>query len=224
MVTDSKDDDDGFLTTLHALQKVIQPADELYKQVHTLQKENRTLFEKLEALRQESQEQLQAVQEESRAKLQQQEKKWQETIQALEEQAREASLQFETDLVKKTERMKEMELERRAILEKSEEEQKAFEESMIQLESENKNLKERCAEAEKMGSKLQTEVCKAVMHDSTYIVYMYNKSDCIFYVISSIRGRTPLNNPKWPCKRRANSFPIQNQTRRKLTSTRKQLE
>ena len=114
MVTSSNDEDDGFLTTLHALTQVIQPAEELYKQVHTLQKENRTLFEKLEALRQESQEQLQAVQEESREQLQRHEETWKQHVQALEEQARDASHQFEADLVKKTERMKEMEMERRA--------------------------------------------------------------------------------------------------------------
>ena len=81
---------------------------------------------------------------------------------------------------------------------------------MIQLESENKSLKERCIQAEKMGSKLQTEVRLSCMYDvipppwCRRAFYMYISSDWIYilYVysfISSIKGRTPLNKPKWPC-------------------------
>lgn len=150
--------DDAFLTTLAALKQVIQPSDQLHKQVHVLQKENRTLFEKLEHLRQESQERLQTVQQESQEMLQAQRDEWEAKLQAANEQARQERDELKANLETKTTRLSEIEEEKRLALERVEEERRVLEESMIELEGENKALKERFLASETLGSKLQAEV------------------------------------------------------------------
>jgi len=149
---------DGFFTVLKALKQVVQPGDQLDKQVHILQKENRTLFEKLENLRQESQEELRAVRQESLKQLDELRKEWEQKLQAEKEQAQRDRSEFEADLVQKTARLKKIEAEKRLIVERVEEERRELEESMIQLETENNTLKERCIKSESMGAKLQAEV------------------------------------------------------------------
>lgn len=156
--SNSENGDDGFLKTLAALKQVVQPADQLHKQVYVLQKENRTLFEKLEHLRQESQDQLEALKEESQRKLDEQQKEWQQKVHALEQLAQQDQSQFEADLIQKTERMKEMEIEKQTAIEKVENERRKMEEAMIQLESEMALLKERFTASETMGARLQAEV------------------------------------------------------------------
>lgn len=166
--SNNENEDDGFLTTLAALRQVVQPADQLHKQVYVLQKENRTIFEKLEHLRQESQEQMQALKEESQRKLDEQQKEWQQKVQALEQQAEQDRSEFEADLVQKTRRMNEMDTENQSVLETAENERRELEESMIQLESENKALQERCIKSEAKGAKIQAEV-RYLLYGFTYI-------------------------------------------------------
>lgn len=158
-MSEQQENDDGFLTALSALKQVLQPSDQLHKQVHVLQKENRTLFEKLEQLRQESHEHLEAVQQEYQAKLESQREEWESKLNAANQQAQQDRLEFQADLETKANSLKEIELEKRIALERVEEERQTLEESMIQLEKENKELKERVIASEALGSKLQAEVC-----------------------------------------------------------------
>lgn len=151
-------EEDGFLKTLASLKEVIQPDTQLQKKVHVLQKENRTLFEKLENLRQESHEQLQASQQ----ALQEERKEWERQLQAEKQQAQQDRSAFEADLENKTARLNEIETEKRLVVGRVEEERRGLEESMIQLESENKSLKERCTKSEAMGAKLQAEVSRVI--------------------------------------------------------------
>ena len=165
---DAASDEDGFLKTLAALRQVIQPVDQLAKQVHVLQKENRTLFEKLETLRQESQERLRTLQQASERKLEEGRKEWERKLQAEREQSQKECSQLAADLAKATARLGEIDEERRLALERMEEERLQLEESMIQLESENKGLKERCLKSESIGAKLEAEV-------------RYVEDDCLNY-------------------------------------------
>jgi len=224
VVNENNVEADGFLSTLAALKQVIQPSDELHKQVHVLQKENRTLFEKLEHLRQESSDKFQALQLETQEKLNEQRSEWEQRLKTEQEQSAKERSEFEADLESKTARLEEMAMEKRVVVERVEDERRVLEESMIELENENKELKERFVKSEAMGSKLQAEVRSPFISFVIDMSITDNVVMCIYMTCSSMRERTHMSSLKWQCKKHVDFLRTRNRMLLKSQSTNSRYE